>query len=305
MQQQDGGKRRMSKYDADKNKFGRPEMFKGNFPNALPNVELSAVGVLAVMGKWMSEREQVDPEYEKVMSALAHSTLLLAGYGEHRQEKFNHHLVGNTIDGSVYRALADLWKVNIIGVDRANRYSNPKWKLFVMHLNRFLQFFNHAALSNLISIRATYPPSLAPLFNKYFMETSPNFTPELIASAKAFGKTLNRAAFTAAGKEKSEGGKSSIYEYKTRVLNQLESYIRSAKDKDELLAKIATVTGRMTGFDIDSQAAFFQTEFLTNDEITLKQGQNLLVIFMRLDQRDPKDKKATETVTETDNAGLE
>ncbi|MEM6396717.1 MAG: hypothetical protein AAF741_10265 [Bacteroidota bacterium] len=301
MQNQDEGLR-IGKYDATKNSYERPGMFNGNYRFAIPNTRLSSVGLMAAMGHWSQESKSYANEMQQTMESIAARPIYVGGYAGFDQERFSHHIVGLAAHGDLYRALRANWKVEIIGVDSAKKYSNPKWSLFQMHLNRFLQFFNQTHLKNLLSIRAIYPGEYHSIFKHYFMDKE-QFSEAFVNSAKAFGRSLNRAAYASAQREK-QGEKvdnKTLYDYKSRALNQLESFLRSSETKEEMLARITTVMGRMTGYDLDQEATHFIEEFLTNPDYSLDQGRDLLIIFMRLNQGVKPEKSVEEYDIESEN----
>ncbi|MEM7574053.1 MAG: hypothetical protein AAF433_14190 [Bacteroidota bacterium] len=287
------------KYDPDKEKYSRPKIFQGNFAGAIKNVNLGSIALVAALGKWVQENRALQPEDavigEKVIALLSRRPFYLVSYAGTSQQAFSHHLVPATIQGHLHAALRDILKIEILGLTAAQKYSSPKWELLRMYLDRFLQFFRPSDLSNFLSIRATYPSSYYLIFKTYLMEVE-QFKPEFIESAMAFGKAINSAAYAGAQAEVQDDKKKklkaeqtrNVYEHKARILNQLESYIRGAESKLALLSSISTVIGRISGYDIPTEARLFETEFLTNNSISLQQGQQLLIIAMRLDQRAPK-----------------
>lgn len=113
-----------------------------------------------------------------------------------------------------------------------------------------------------------------------------NLSPTLVRSARAYGQSLNQAAYRTASKkyEDDQGsGRTGLSkdEYKARILTELESRVLSAKSKPELLSQISITIGRMTGKDFFSEAGDFMEEVLT-ENVPLKQAQYLITAFMRL-----------------------
>ena len=136
-----------------------------------------------------------------------------------------------------------------------------------------------------MAFRAEYPAEFSQMFNKYFMDAE-NLSPTLVRSARAYGQSLNQAAYRTASKKYDEdisAGRTGLTkdEYKARILTELESRVLSAKSKTELLSQISITIGRMTGKDFFPEAGEFMEEVLTAD-IPLKQVQHLITAFMRL-----------------------
>lgn len=323
-------------YDAKKGKYGRPAMFKGNFAWTMPlslqgigdeakkakvdndnkapsykplpnNVKLNASAVIAALGRWINERQFLHGDRnDHVLREMANRPLLVVSYAGIHQERFASDLVKLAINGQLHKAMSDLAKIDLIGVDSGSKFNSPKWELILLHLDRFIQFFNRSTLNNFLSVRAFYPPSFYHLFKQYFMEAE-KLPVAVIESAKAFGRMLNSAAYAAAKKESGETGKVSsedIRNYKSRYLNQLESYLRSSRSKTKMMERISTVAGRMTNYDIPQEASHFISYFLSEGEetISLEQGRSLLITFMRLHQGG---KKQSDAPADTNNEASE
>ena len=125
----------------------------------------------------------------------------------------------------------------------------------------------------------------------------PNLSPELIKSARAYGQSLNRAAFNAAKKEETEDLKNGrtvkpLQEYKNRILVQFESTILSAKSPVALLSQMNIISGRLTGFEIGNEAGLFMETVAgwspTKDNTSLT--QELVTACMRLSSYVANDK---------------
>src|SRR5690606_1504673 len=143
------------------------------------------------------------------------------------------HLVGLALDGDLRAVIASLRRVMPTA---AGGWNDPKVDLFRMMADRFLRLFTQPALRDFLAIRATYPAELGSVFESYFTTYAMKpLTPELVASARAYGAALNRAAWSAAtadaqSDEKRRGSSSrSPEEYKQRALVEFESAVQSAK----------------------------------------------------------------------------
>lgn len=166
---------------------------------------------------------------------------------------------------------------------------DPKFKLYKFFFDRFLQQFSQPAFRDFLATRAEYPNNLSPLIEQYMASEHQNLSPELIKSARAYGQSLNRAAYNAAKKEETEDVKNGrtarpLQEYKNRILVQFESTILSAKSPVALLSQMNIISGRLTGFEIGSEAGLFMETVAswspTKDNTSL--AQELVTAFMRL-----------------------
>ncbi|NJC25690.1 hypothetical protein [Neolewinella antarctica] len=290
---------RIGTKDLKTNKYGpRPAYYRGNFQYALSNVNFGSLQLLAALSRLMEEGQAIRPErVQRLIGYMEHRPLHIIGYDSGRQEQFGSHLTELTRNGILYHMLNDIWKVDFYDI-KDNKYKDPKWKHFKRNLDRWLRRFDWPSFIAFLSVRATYPISfLQPI--KYFM--SQKISEEIIDSALALGKSINYAAFKSA-QEKKKADKATartVFDYKTRVLASLESNIRSARQPEQLLAQISTQIGRMTNYDVDGKAEAFMRAILT-EELDLKQGQNLLIAFMRLNQS--YDRAVAESEKSTDES---
>lgn len=281
--------------------YRRPRLHEGNFPEAPANSAISALGVVASVGWWARHGETHaigDPEgwARRVLDLLAERPLLIVSYDGSRQERFGHHLVGLALEGDLRAVIAALRRVMPTAADGWN---DPKVELFRMMTDRFLRLFTQPALRDFLAIRAPYPAELGPVFETYFTTYAmPPLTPELVASARAYGAALNRAAWAAASSEaqsdeKRRGASSrSPEEYKQRVLVEFESAVQSAKNGPELLAKVGSRAGRLAGYEMPPEAADFM-EAVASGLIPIAQARDLVTAFMRLGTWTPKADRST------------
>ncbi|MBC6995154.1 hypothetical protein QWY85_05490 [Neolewinella lacunae] len=290
----------VGRYDPEKKKYiGRPPIYRGNFRNALNNVNFGILQLLAAFSGLIVQGEEVDKEeIVSLVDILAGRPMMIIGYDYNGQQQFGTHLTEITANGELYRALNEVWKIELVGVDSAKKYKSPHWEHLKRNLDRWLRRFDPASLRGFLSVRANYPVTFLPLIHKYFLMQE--ISKEVVDSAMAMGKSLNSAAYKAA-KDKYSSDKGvterNISEYKSRVLSSLEGNIRSAKGGSQLLSQVSTLIGRMTSYDLSPKSAPFMKAVLTG-EVDYKVAQDLLIAFMRLNQG--KKKEFAETTTDTD-----
>lgn len=276
--------------------YKRPRLHEGNFPEAPSNSAISSLSVVASVGWWARHGQTHavdDPEgwARRVLDLLAESPILVVSYDGSQQEGFGHHLVGLALDGDLRAVTASLRRVMPTAADSWN---DPKVELFRMMADRFLRLFTRPALRDFLATRATYPAELGPVFESYFTTYAMKpLSLNLVASARAYGAALNRAAWAAAtsdarSDEKRRGTSSrSDDEYKQRALVEFESAVQSAKSGPELLAKVGSRAGRLAGYEMPPEAAGFM-EAVAAETIPLDQARDLVTAFMRLGTWAPK-----------------
>lgn len=291
--------------------YKRPRLHEGNFPEAPSNSALSALGVVASVGWWARHGEaqaEVDPEgwARRVLDLLVERPLLVVSYDSTRQERFGHHLVDLALSGDIRAVLASLRRVMPAAADGWN---DPKVGLFRMMADRFLRLFTQPALRDFLAVRAAYPAELGPVFDSYFTTNAmTSLSPDLVSSARAYGAALNRAAWTAASSDaqsdqKRRGEKArSPEEYKQRALIDFESAVHSAKSGPEMLAKVGSRAGRLTGFDLPPEAGLFMETVASwgKDQEKLAIARDLVTAFMRLSTWKPKTDRPTSPEPTTD-----
>lgn len=292
----------VGKYDPEKKKYvGRPKIYRGNYREAPNNVDFGVVQLLGAFSGLIERNEGSSPEeVAALVRDLANRPIMIVGYDYNGQEQFGGHLTELTANGMLYRALRDIWKVKLIGVeDLKSNSGKAKNTHFKRNLDRWLRRFDTPALRGFLSVRANYPATFTPLIRKYFLMPEQKLTEAIVDSAMAMGKSLNSAAYRAAkDKLANDDGKTQrdLFEYKSRVLSSLESNIRSAKDGPKLLSQVSTLVGRMTNSDLSPESALFMRAVST-EQIDYKVAQDLLIAFMRLNQTKQKGETSADTPT--------
>ena len=276
--------------------YKRPRLHEGNFPEAPSSSALGALGVAASVGWWARHGETLavdDPEgwARRVLTRLAERPLLVVSYDGTRQERFGHHVVGLALDGDLKAAMRALWTVLPFGfVDWNDKSSQKKVELFRLMADRFLRLFTRPALRDFLATRAAYPAALAPVFETYFTHHA-MLSLDLVRSARAYGETLNTAAYYAAvaeatvdEKRRGEDKARTPEEYKQRLLVEFESAVQSAKSGPELLAKVGSRAGRLAGFEMPPEASEFMDAVASwnKDPEKLALARDLVTAFMRI-----------------------
>lgn len=290
----------VGKYDPEKKKFiGRPPIYRGNFRNALNNLNFGILQLLAAFSGLIERAKEADKEeVAALVGSLAGRPIMIIGYDYNGQQQFGSHLIKITANGELYRALNEIWKVELVGVDAGKKFSSPNWDHLKRNLDRWLRRFDTPSFRGFLSVRANYPITFLPLIHKYFIMQK--ISKEIVDSAMAMGKSLNTAAYKAglvkAGEDTRQNARD-VYEYKARVLASLEGNIRSAKSGSQLLSQVSTLIGRMTSYDLSPESAPFMQAVLTG-KVEYKVAQDLLIAFMRLNQVKPRDEAATDPESE-------
>lgn len=269
----------------DKKTYKRPNLHKGNYPNAPIDRALNAVSLVAAIAEWYKQNlaQGKHAEHIKaVLESLQGRPLYIVSYEFARQERFSHHLISLALEHDLPKLQKAVWRSKIYGVEKAD---DPKRQLFNLAFTHLLQLYTATDFKNFMAYRAEYPAEFSPIFNEYFMDAE-KLSPTLVRSARAYGQSLNYAAYRTASKKHDEDLKAtrsglSKDEYKARILTELESRVLSAKSKAELLSQISITIGRMTGKDFFPEAGEFMEAVLTED-VSLKQVQYLITAFMRL-----------------------
>jgi len=271
----------------DKRKYERPRLHYGNFPNPPADRSLNAVALVTAIGQWAREQKRTKlPYVRRVLEELADKPLYIVSYEGTQQERFGHHLVTLALDEPLGTMQKALRRTQIYGVEKLD---DPKRLLFGRAAAQFLQFYTAASFQNFLAFRSEYPPELTPLLINYFTHimATEHFSPDLIEAARAFGQSINNAAYRTALAKVEEDRKAerkglSMEDYKARILTEIESRVFSAESKSHLFSQISVTVGRMTGADFPPKAGEFIVLALSDENITREQVKNLITAFMRL-----------------------
>jgi hypothetical protein len=292
-----------STIDPKDRKYRRPPIYRGNYADAPRDGSLGAVSLVAAIGAWAKVGETFRGVSRaafatRVLDLLADAPLYIISYEENRQESFGHHLVKIALEDDLAGLVQSAHRAKLLGVEKID---DPKFKLYKTFFDRFLQQFSQPTFRDFLATRAEYPNNLSPLIEQYMATEHKNLSPELIKSARAYGRSLNRAAYSAAKKELDDDVKNGrtprpLQEYKNRFLVQFESTILSTKSPVALLSQMNIISGRLTGFEIDTEAGLFIETLAgwppTKDNTSL--AQELITAFMRLNSYVPSEKSDEE-----------
>lgn len=291
--------------------YRRPPIFSGNYPNAPRDKSLGVVSLVAAIGAWAKDNEPFEGDSRtayatRILDMLADHPLYIVSYEEFRQESFGHHLVGLSIKTDLPAIVRSVHRATLFNVESTK---DPKYNLYKFFFDRFLQQFSQATFRDFLATRAEYPTTLSPLIEQYMATAHKELSPELVKSARAYGQSLNRAAYRAAKKEEEEdikGGRKPrpLQELKNRILVQFESTILSAKSTTALLSQMGIIAGRLTGNEISNDAELFMETVAawppTKENLSL--AQELVTAFMRLNSYVATAKPATENEPQSEDS---
>lgn len=271
----------------DKRKYERPRLHYGNFPNPPADRSLNAVALVTAIGQWAREQKRTQlPYVRKVLNALAEKPLYVISYEGTQQERFGHHLATLALEEPLSTVQKAFRRTQLYG---AEKLDDPKRLLFQRAATQFLQFYTAASFQDFLAFRSEYPFELIPLFVNYFTHimATEHFSPDLIEAARAFGQSINNAAYRTALAKVEEDRKAerrglTIEEHKARILTEIESRVFSAESKSHLFSQISVTVGRMTGADFAPKAGEFIVLALSDENISREQVKNLITAFMRL-----------------------
>lgn len=286
-------------------KFIRPRIFQGNYPNAPRGRSIGAVSLMVAMGEWIKEASELAQderahEVRTVLEAMVGRPIYLVSNAGAKQETFRHHLVSLTTRGEMKDIVMAINRTHLIGEESKERGESNKTLQFRMMADRFLRLFTAPSFRDFLAFRAEYPAALLPLINLYFEKM--NLTPELIQSARAYGQSLNYAAYKAADRELKDdldkGRKGvNLQEYKDKFLTQFESAIGSAKSGPDLISRLSIMAGRITKQEIKPEAIPFMEAVALGEEaggIDREKAKQLITAFMRVSTYDGSKTKKEE-----------
>lgn len=293
-----------TKKAATTSEYKRPRLHAGNYPFAPQNSDaFGTIGLLGAIGRWAHRAKEAEWA-ARVLNSLADAPLYIVSYDRIQQVQFGHHVTRLALEHELSSLLATLYRDTILyrEPDVQRRYDNPTYQLFYFTAARFLQFFSRPTFIDFLAFRAEYAPELAPLFNEYFM----NISPEIVRSAGALGRWLNTTAYLVARDEVGTGVASQddlVKKAKAKILVEFESAAMSAKSPQDLLFRISTRAGRLLQDDAPAAAERFMDATATG-EISQQDATHLLVAYMRLRSK-AKAKNVEETPAETEAASLD
>lgn len=268
-------------------KYKRPKIFRGNYPEAATG--LGAVTLVAALGRIVrEERTHASGDAaraeraRRVLESLAEQPVYLVSNAGTQQERFGHHLALLAEEHDFSEVLKRMQGLPT----GASGFNDPKVSLYRTMFDRWLRFFTVPAFRDFLAIRADYPTELAPILTAFFTSPAMELSDEIVASARAYGAFINRAAYYAAKDSVDEDKRSertglTPAEYKQRFLVTFESFVRSAKTGPALLASVGREVGRFSKRDLPTEAAPFM-EAVARGDVPASVAQDLIMAFMRL-----------------------
>ncbi len=285
----------------------RPNIFRGNFPNAPHSSALGSIALLGAIGE-MTKEKDVSELANKVLESLKDCNFYAIKYGDASVFSFSHSIIRLAERGKLRRIVDSLYYVELYKEGRRSTSNAFEYQKFDLFASRFLQIFNRPAFKDFLAFRAEYPHDIELLLNTYFCDME-KIDKEIVTSAQKLGKWLNSVAYRSAKKEvdtleqkkeDASANRENLMKNKAKVLVELESSIFSAKSGDALIAHTITRAGRLSGFDAPSEASLFM-EKTASGELPLEQAKNLLIAFSRLKSKIEE----TDKVTSNGNQSIE
>lgn len=277
----------------------RPNIFRGNFPNAPHSSALGSVALLGAIGE-MTKEKDVSELAVRVLESLKECNFYAIKYGDASVFSFNHSIIRLAEKGKLRKIVDSLYYVELYKEGRRSKSNAFEYQKFDLFASRFLQIFNRPTFKDFLAFRAEYPYDIELLLNTYFCDME-KIDKEIVTSAKELGKWLNYVAYRSAQQEVgTSSGWDDLIKAKAKILVELESSVFSAKSGDALIAYTITRAGRLSGFDAPTEASLFM-EKAASGELPLEQAKNLLIAFSRLKSK----KEETDKVTSRDNQSIE
>jgi hypothetical protein len=253
---------------------------------------------MVAMGEWIKEatelaKDERAQQVRTVLEVMVDRPIYLVSNAGARQETFRHHLVDLTTQGEMKDIVIAINRTHLMGEESKERGESNKTLQFRMMADRFLRLFTAPSFQDFLAFRAEYPSTLLPLINLYYEKM--NLTPELIQSARAYGQSLNYAAYKAADRELKDDLK--LQEYKDKFLTQFESTIGSAKSGPDLISRLSTMAGRITKQEIRPEAIPFMEAVALGEQqggIDRETAKQLITAFMRVSSYNSSKAKSVE-----------
>jgi hypothetical protein len=284
-----------SKVNPSKRQYLRPKLFEGNFPDAPPSRFFKTLGLLASLGKWANEAEDIpNQEVLEVLDTLKNCTFYLVSQATNTSiEQYGHFIVELAKRNKLGKIIQGLLNVNILSVGkrwRGGKSVEAKFDLFDFHTTRFLQAFDRPSFRDFLATRAEYPSSLTLLFHVFFTQAEDmNIPKEIVESAKNFGSWINYLAYRTAKASVSGDNREAVQEQKAKILIELESAVFAAKTPTALLAQLLTRIGRLSNSDAPNEAQVFAKAVMLG-EISLDDAKNMLIAFARISNYEASEK---------------
>jgi len=270
LERQEGKKRR------------RPPIYDGNYPGAPRNAIFGPVGLMAAMGRWIRGAETTGWA-EDALEAIPEHPLYLVSDDQSlmKQVRIGEHVSRLALQHDLPKALNGLYHARHYISDH-NAPDDPQGKLFDQMANRFLQSYTRPAFRDFLAFRAEYAASFSLILEDYFMRQYETLSEDLVRSARAYGKYLNRQAWEAGVKEeKTKDTGRDAEKAQTNVLNQMESIVMSSERPSEIFARLNREARQIDNYDAPDDAGLFVETAIANPGM-LQTTKELILAFMRL-----------------------
>lgn len=262
----------------------RPQICRGNFPNAPMSSALGSIALLGAIGEFAKKTNS--PLAMKVLDQLKDVPIYLIKYGTASIFSYHHYIVDLAKAGCLRTIVDSMYHIWIYKEGKRER-DNLEYQKLDLFASRFLQSFTRPAFRDFMSIRAEYPSDLFVLLKTYF-EKMEKIDSCVVASAKSLGQWLNLLAYKVSRVEGTYS-KDELNALKSKVLIEFESTIFSAKTGDALIAQVMVRAGRLFNSDAPADAVRYMEETASGN-LPLDKAKNLLVAFMRLNTYKEKSK---------------
>lgn len=318
-----------------KEEVSRPQIYRGNFPNASKSKYCKSLSVLGSIGELLKE-EDFSSKAKRVIDELEKNPIYIINPNDSTTcVHFSHFIIEiaktgalNKIIDSLYDAKyykfkglrrndsLDLYKKNNIEIGKDGNLLYLEYDKFDYYTSKFLTLFNHYTFREFLSCRMEYPSEIKTLLIIYFQNME-QISREIIESAESLGAWVNRSAFNAALTEVSskeswddennnpEKKKRKVKELKYKTLTSLESSVFSATENTAMIANIIAQVGRLSNSDAPKEAVPF-IKAVMGHQITLPLAKNLLIAFSRIINEGSANARniSTQEETKIDNKNL-
>lgn len=278
----------------------RPNIFNGNFPNAPYSSALGAIALLGAIGE-MTKEADVSDLAQRVLESLKGCNFYSIEYGDASVFSFNSHIIELAEIGKLRTIVDALYYVVLYNQGIRSSGNSFEYQKFDLFASRFLQMFNRPAFKDFLSFRAEYPNEIELLLKLYFNKME-KIKEEIVISAKALGRWLNKVAYISAINDAQNKSWDDKNKAKAKILVELESSIFSSKSGDALIAHTITRAGRLSGMDAPAEASLF-IEKTVSGELPLEQAKNLLIAFSRLKFKKEEAEDQTDSTAEAPQVG--
>jgi len=285
----------------------RPNIYRGNFPNAPRSTALGSIALLGAIGELTKEADVSDLA-KSVLDSLFKATMYMISYGKASTFSYNHHVIDLAKQGKLGSIVDSVHYTQLFNNPKRTYSASAKsdYAKFDLFASRFLILFNRPAFKDFLAFRAEYPQNMELLLTTYFkkVENMEKISDEIVQSAKTLGRWVNQVSYFYAKNEVKEGSPNyweNVQRVKAKALIEIESSAFSAKSGDALIAQVVTRAGRISGMDAPEAGSLFMTK-TASGEIPLENAKNLIIAFSRLMNKKQKTEQPKNDADQVENA---